>query len=55
MIRVTLVFFLGISDETKEGYRLFNPITKKIVISMDVVFEEEKSDDGIIVMKMRFW
>ncbi|GAU48606.1 hypothetical protein TSUD_327180 [Trifolium subterraneum] len=35
---------LGISDESK-GYRLFNPKTKRIVVSKDVVFEEEKSWD----------
>lgn len=29
--------FLGVSEESK-GYRLFDPITKKIVVSRDVVF-----------------
>lgn len=33
--------FLGVSEESK-GYRLFDPIAKKIVISRDVVFEEDK-------------
>lgn len=33
--------FLGFSDESK-GYRLYNPITKKITLSKDVVFEETK-------------
>jgi hypothetical protein len=35
---------LGVSEESK-GYRLFNPITKKVVISRDVIFEEEKQWD----------
>ncbi|RDX88105.1 hypothetical protein CR513_30341, partial [Mucuna pruriens] len=35
---------LGVSDESK-GYRLFNPKTKRIVVSKDVMFEEEKSRD----------
>lgn len=33
--------FIGISEESK-GYRLYNPDTKKIVVSRDVVFEENK-------------
>ncbi|MCO5604434.1 hypothetical protein L7F22_058600 [Adiantum nelumboides] len=32
--------FLGYSEESK-GYRLYNPTTKKIVISRDVVFAEQ--------------
>jgi len=35
---------LGVSDESK-GYRLFNPKTKRIVVSKDVIFEEVKSWD----------
>lgn len=35
---------LGVSDESK-GRRLFDPIAKKIVVSKDVVFEEEKCWD----------
>jgi hypothetical protein len=35
---------LGVSEESK-GYRLFNPITKKLVVSRDVIFEEEKQWD----------
>nr|DAD39485.1 TPA_asm: hypothetical protein HUJ06_013808 [Nelumbo nucifera] len=35
---------LGVSEESK-AYRLYDPIAKKIVISRDVVFEEEKSWD----------
>jgi len=32
---------LGVNDESKV-YKLFNPITKKVIISKDFVFEEEK-------------
>ena len=32
---------LGVSDESK-AYRLFDPVNKKILISKDVVFEEQK-------------
>lgn len=32
----------GFSEESK-GYRLYNPQTKKIVVSRDVVFEEERN------------
>ncbi|KAL5759339.1 hypothetical protein ACOSQ2_018177 [Xanthoceras sorbifolium] len=34
--------FLGVSDQSK-AYKLYNPITKKIVISRDVVFDEERT------------
>ncbi|MCO5566574.1 hypothetical protein L7F22_020251 [Adiantum nelumboides] len=41
--------FLGYSEESK-GYRVYNPTTKKIVISRDVVFAEqphhEEEDEG---------
>jgi len=30
-----------VSDESK-AYRLFDPISKKIIVSRDVVFEENK-------------
>lgn len=33
--------FLGVSDESK-AWRLYDPVLKKIVVSKDVVFEEEK-------------
>lgn len=36
--------FLGIGDETK-GYRIYDPIANKIVLSRDVVFEEGKNWD----------
>jgi hypothetical protein len=32
---------LGISEESK-GYRLYDPIEKRVMISTDVIFEEEK-------------
>jgi hypothetical protein len=32
---------LGVSEETK-GYKMYNPITKKVMISRDVIFEENK-------------
>ena len=35
---------LGVSNESK-GYRLFDPKTKRIVVSKDVMFEEERSWD----------
>lgn len=33
--------FLGVSEQSK-AYKLYNPITKKIVISHDVIFDEER-------------
>jgi len=36
--------FLGISDESK-AWRLCDPVSRKIIISKDVVFEEEESWD----------
>ena len=39
--------FVGYSVESK-AYRLYNPITKKYVISRDVVFKEEETWDGSI-------
>lgn len=33
---------LGVSEESK-AYRLYNPTTKQIIISRDVVFEEDGS------------
>ena len=41
--------FLGLSGESK-AYIMYNPVSKKIIISRDVVFEEEKKWDwGTIV------
>lgn len=34
--------FLGVSDYSK-AHKLYNPIIKKIIISHDVVFDEEKT------------
>ena len=34
--------FFGISDASK-AYKLFNPLTKKIVTSRDVIFDEEST------------
>lgn len=34
--------FLGVNDHSK-AYKLYNPVTKKIVISRDVVFDEGKT------------
>lgn len=42
--------FLGVSDESK-GYRLFDPKTKRVVVSKDVVFEEEKSWDWALILE----
>jgi len=36
--------FLGVSEESK-AWRLYDPVMKKIVISKDVVFDEDKSWD----------
>ena len=36
--------FIGY-DEPSKAYRLFNPITKKVIVSRDVVFKEDKSWD----------
>lgn len=36
--------FLGVSEASK-AYKLLNPLTKKIVISRDVIFDEENTRD----------
>jgi len=33
--------FIGYNDR-RMGYKLFNPITKKVIMSRDVIFEEDK-------------
>ncbi|GJX04969.1 retrovirus-related pol polyprotein from transposon TNT 1-94 [Tanacetum coccineum] len=33
---------LGVSDESK-AYRLYDPVSKKIIVSRDVIFEEDES------------
>jgi len=38
------VYIFDVSEKFK-GYRLFNPIIKKIVVDKDVIFEEEKQWD----------
>ena len=38
------MFFLGVSEEYK-AYKVFNPLTKKVVTSKDVVFDEENTWD----------
>ena len=35
---------LGVSEELK-GYRLFDPVAKRVVVSRAVIFEEEKQWD----------
>lgn len=44
MTRLKMCFFFGVSESFK-AYKLFNPLTKKIVISKDVVFDEENTWD----------
>ena len=34
--------FLGVS-ETSKAYKLYDPLTKKVVISRDVIFDEKKT------------
>nr|KYP72897.1 Retrovirus-related Pol polyprotein from transposon TNT 1-94 [Cajanus cajan] len=36
--------FLGVSDESK-AWRLYDPISKNIIVSKDVIFEEEENWD----------
>jgi hypothetical protein len=40
----TSCVLLGVSEESK-AYRLYDPISHKIIVSRDVVFEEDKSWD----------
>ena len=39
-IQRAAIYFLGHSEEAK-GYRLYNPLTKKVIVSRDVVFNEQ--------------
>ena len=39
--RSIICVLLGVSNESK-GYKLFDPIAKKILVSKDVIFEEEE-------------
>ncbi|RVW41754.1 Retrovirus-related Pol polyprotein from transposon TNT 1-94 [Vitis vinifera] len=36
---------LGVSEESK-AYRFYDPVSKKIVVSRDVVFEEDNNEEG---------
>jgi hypothetical protein len=42
--RSTTCVLLGVSEESK-GYRLFDLVAKRVVVSRDVIFEEEKQWD----------
>jgi hypothetical protein len=42
--KTTVCILLGLSEESK-AYKLFDPIQKRIIISRDVVFEENKAWD----------
>ena len=39
--------FIGYSEQSK-AYKLYNPITKKTIISRDVVFKEQESWNGTV-------
>lgn len=39
--RSCICIFLGVSEESK-GYRLYNHVSKKVMVSKDVIFEEDK-------------
>ena len=45
--------FLGVSDFSK-AYKLYNPITKKIVINRDVIFDEENLHGVNMVLNDKF-
>nr|GFC78773.1 hypothetical protein [Tanacetum cinerariifolium] len=44
MTRAKKCVFLGVSEESK-AYRLYDPVSNKIIVSRDVVFDEEASWD----------
>lgn len=39
--------FVGYSEQSK-SYKLYNPISKKVIVSRDVKFKEEEAWDGNI-------
>jgi hypothetical protein len=41
------IIFLGYIDESK-SYKLYNPMTKKVIINTDVEFKEDEAWDGSI-------
>ena len=41
MTREKKCIFLGVSDQSK-AYKLYNPNTKKILVSRDVIFYEDQ-------------
>ncbi|RVW83247.1 hypothetical protein CK203_039677 [Vitis vinifera] len=43
-VKPSVESFLGLCEESK-GYRLFDPIAKRFVVSRDIIFEEEKQWD----------
>lgn len=46
----SICVFLGVNEESK-GYRLYNPITKKVVVSRDVIFEKDKQWDWVVSLE----
>ena len=44
--------FVGYSEETK-GYKLYDPVTRKVIISRDVQFIENEAWDGTIEKTMK--
>lgn len=45
--------FLGISEKSK-AHRLYNPITKRIIVSRDVIFDEKEAWDWNNIGKQPF-
>lgn len=39
--------FIGYSEQSK-AYKLYNPITKNVIISKDVIFIENEAWDGMV-------
>ena len=44
--------FVGYSEDTK-AYKLYDPITRKVIISRDVQFFENKSWDGTVDINVK--